>query len=327
MLHFDPDAARARALDARMHRELANSVRRLSEQSAGVVPHDRTAIEALAAGIEAGARHSPLTFADYYACLDALLADEHEAAEAAFARLAAARPVGPALVLDPLRDPLACTRSRRLLELLLDEPGLDVGLQAPTPEAAAQFAARFHAGLALLERACPELAGEFRALIREVVPFCGDRTRNMQLDGGSHYRLWGALFLNAEFHPTPHAIVEVLAHESAHSLLFGFCTHQPLVRNDDDDRYDSPLRPDARPMDGIYHATFVSARMHLAMTRLLDAGLLHDAAAAQVRAARDADIENFLSGHGTVRAHGVLTPLGRRLMDGARDYMALAKAG
>ena len=310
-----------------MHRELAGSVRHLSEQSSGIVPHDRAAIEAFAAGIDAGARHSPLVFADYYDCLEALLADEHEAAEAAFARLAAARPVAPGLVLEPLRDPQACERSRRLVDLLLDEPGLDAGLQPATAEDAAAFASRFATGLDLLERACPELAGEFRAIVREVVPFASDRSRNMQLDGGSHYKLWGALFLNADFHPTPQAIVEVLAHESAHSLLFGFCTHRPLVRNDDAGRYASPLRPDARPMDGIYHATFVSARMHLAMSRLLDAGLLDGDAAAQVRAARDADLTNFSAGHDTVRAHGLLTPLGRRLMDGARDYMALARAG
>jgi hypothetical protein len=326
-LDFHPDPARARALDARMHRELAGSVRHLSEQSAGIVPHDRAALEAFAAGIEAGARHSPLVFADYYDCLEALLADEHGMAEAAFARLAAATPVAPGLVLDPLRDPLTCARSRRLVELLLDEPGLDVGLRPATPEVATAFAARFAAGLDLLERACPELAGEFRAIVREVVPFSGDATRKMQLDGGSHYKLWGALFLNADFHPTPHAIVEVLAHESAHSLLFGFCTHRPLVRNDDTDRFASPLRADARPMDGIYHATFVSARMHLAMSRLLESGLLDAATAAEVRAARDADLVNFSAGHDTVRAHGQLTPLGRRLMDGARDYMALAKAG
>ncbi len=310
-----------------MHRELASSVRHLSEQATDIVPHDRPGIGAFLAGIDAGARHAPLVFADYYACVDALLADDHDAAEAAFGRLAAAQPVETAMRFAPLRDPKACERSCRLVELLLEDPGLDVGIHAPSPEVTAAFAARFHAGLALLERACPELAGEFRAIVREVVPFVGDRSRTMQLDGGSHYRLWGALFLNAEFHATPHDIVEVLAHESAHSLLFGFCTHMPLVRNDDRQRFASPLRQDTRPMDGIYHATFVSARMHFAMSQLLDSGLLEPATALQVRAARDADLANFDAGHVTVREHADLTPLGRGLMHGARDYMRAAGGG
>lgn len=324
-IHFEPDAARARALDARMHRELAASVLHLSEQSAGIVAHDRAAIEAFASGIDAGARHAPLVFADYYDCLGALLDDDHDGASAAFARLAAAVPVAAGLRVDPLGDPTTCSRSRRMVDLLLEEPGATTAMRPPPAATAAAFSERFHAGLGLLERAFPELALEFRALVREVVPFVGDPSLPMQIDGGSHYRLWGALYLNADFHTTPQAIVEVLAHESAHSLLFGFCTHRPLVRNDDEERFASPLRREPRPMDGLYHATFVSARMHLAMTRLLESGLLDATAAAEVREARESDAANFAAGHVTVRAHGDLTPLGRRLLDGARDYMLAAQ--
>ena len=144
----------------------------------------------------------------------------------------------------------------------------------------------------------------------------------MQIDGGSHYQLWGALFLNAGFHSTDEAMAEVIAHESAHSLLFGLCTHETLVLNDDDEGYPSPLREDLRPMDGIYHATFVSARMHWAMNRLLEAGLVQPQRRDEIVKARDADRINFESGLSVVRKSGQLTPLGREVMAGAQRYMA-----
>lgn len=321
---FEPDARRAGELDRRMHADLAASLSYLSAQSAGVVDHDLAAIATLADGIERGDRHAPLTFADYYDCGSALLAEDWVAAGAAFRRLAGARPVAPGLRIDALRDPAACGRSRRMVDMLLEDDSLDMGVLAPADEVAAAFPARFEAGMALLDAACPELAGEVRALVREVVPIASDRTRKFDLDGGSHYRLWGALFLNAGYHPTPCAMAEVIAHESAHSLLFGFSIDEPLTTNDGAAVYASPLRADPRPMDGIYHATFVSARMHYAMSRLLDSGRLDAAAAAQVRAARGADARNFELGLQVVQQHGELTHAGDALMRAARDYMDIA---
>ena len=77
-------------------------------------------------------------------------------------------------------------------------------------------------------------------------------------------------------------------------------------------------------MDGIYHATFVSARMHLAMSRLLESGLLDEDGHAATIAALEADRVNFASGDAVIREYGVLTELGREVMEGARQYMAAA---
>ena len=48
--------------------------------------------------------------------------------------------------------------------------------------------------------------------------------------------------------------------------------------------FSSPLRTDPRPMDGVVHATYVVARMHQTISRLLDAGVLSetDQAAARI---------------------------------------------
>jgi hypothetical protein len=67
---------------------------------------------------------------------------------------------------------------------------------------------------------------------------------------------------------------------------------------------------------------FVTARMHRAVQRLIESGIL---SAALLEKARQDLAENarlFARGIETVRRHGKLTPLGKALMEGASDYMA-----
>ena len=65
-------------------------------------------------------------------------------------------------------------------------------------------------------------------------------------------------------------MVDLLVHESSHVLLFGVSAEGALTENSGRERYDSPLRRDKRPIDGILHACFVATRVHLAMNRLLE---------------------------------------------------------
>jgi hypothetical protein len=327
-LGFAPDPERARALDRRMHAELAASLAylrdRLTVGAASVPGLDPARLDAPLARIRDGSRLAPMTFVAYYDLAAALMAGDEPAARRMLDRLAQAQPAPPARVHLPLRPPESCVRSARYVELFGGESPDDIVIRPLAAERADAFADRFERGMALMRAAYPELAGEVDAIVHEVVAIGSDPGKTMQMDGASHYRLWGALFLNADFHPTDAAMVEVIAHESAHSLLFGLCTEEPLVDNDDEPVFTSPLRTDPRPMDGIYHATFVSARMHLAMTRLLASGLLDDAARAATVAALEADRVNFEAGDSVIRQYGVLTPLGREVMDGARRYMASA---
>lgn len=75
----------------------------------------------------------------------------------------------------------------------------------------------------------------------------------------------------------------MLAHEAGHCLLFGLTIDEPLVLNDDNEMFLSPLRPDPWPMDGICHATLQSVRMAWAMEALGDSGLLTNAKQRQPR--------------------------------------------
>src|SRR6185437_8666871 len=100
----------------------------------------------------------------------------------------------------------------------------------------------------------------------------------MTFDGASSFMLWGAIILNADRGDGPIGMAQMLAHESAHNLLFGFSADEALVENGPDELFSSPLRKDPRPMDGIYHATFVTARMYRVVYQLLHSGILDDAA-------------------------------------------------
>ena len=95
--------------------------------------------------------------------------------------------------------------------------------------------------------------------------------------------LWGGIIINADRKDGPLGMVQMLVHESAHNLLFGYAVDGHLVENDEEERYSSPLRPDPRPVEGIYHATFVVARMFMAVKSLLDSEVLPEADREQAR--------------------------------------------
>lgn len=309
-----------------MHIELAASLaylqERLEAQASELPGLEPSLLDPPQRLIRDGQRLAPLTFAAYYDLAAALMAGDEAAAGKAVAELARVQPSPPRRVHAPLRPLEDCPRSARYVELLCGDSDDAIGLKPLPAERADGFEARFERGMALMRAAFPDLAGEVDAIVHEVVAIGKDPATTMQMDGASHYQLWGALFLNADFHHTDAAMMEVIAHESAHSLLFGLCTQEPLVDNDDEPVFASPLRTDRRPMDGIYHATFVSARMHLAMTRLLESGLLDDGDRATTIAALEADRRNFEAGDSVIREYGVLTDLGREVIEGARQYMA-----
>jgi HEXXH motif-containing protein len=177
----------------------------------------------------------------------------------------------------------------------------------------------------LLDRAAPALAAETRLLAREIVAAEGGRTKEgMVFDGASSFLLWGAILLNVSTHKTRLALLQALVHESGHNLLFGLCADGPLVENDDAERFGSPLRVDERPMDGVFHAAYVTARMHMAVKALLDSGVLHGEEREEAQRDLALHEKGFAGGLATVRAHGRLTPLGEAVMRAAETHMGAA---
>lgn len=211
----------------------------------------------------------------------------------------------------------------RFLRQLNDDPTTPVRVHALPDEELVRSSNCLAETLSLLDAAAPELSREIRALIREIIfvasaPAPGGTV----FHGASTFYLWGALLLNAARHRDPVSMAEGLAHEAAHSLLLGYSFGAPLVDNDPSERFSSPLREDPRPMDGIVHATYVLARMHYCLERLLGSGMLPAAERDRMEETKRRRRANYLSGLDVVAAHARLTPVGRALLEGANNYMA-----
>ena len=177
----------------------------------------------------------------------------------------------------------ASNRYRRLMDT---DAGMPSIIRPPAAEDVDRTRALMDAAFVLLDAGYPEMAAEIRGIVRTIVLATGpEDPKAPRFDGISCFMMWGAVVLNVTAYKTALDMAQALAHESGHNLLFGLCTHGPLHENDDVERYASPLRFDARPMDGIIHATYVTARMHLAVQRLIESGVLNREQLAEARKA------------------------------------------
>lgn len=121
----------------------------------------------------------------------------------------------------------------------------------------------------LIDALIPEFLDEMLAITTDIVFAKPSGEQRLTFGGASSFALWGALALNSQAHPNWWHYVPRLIHEYSHNLLFGIARNQPLVLNDSDEIFYSPLRQEPRPMDGIYHAAYVSARESFAMKKIL----------------------------------------------------------
>ena len=194
---------------------------------------------------------------------------------------------------------------------------------APTAEQFSRCEREIAAGLEIMRRINSIWHDEVKSLLRSIVLAAPpDSDPASSFDGASAFFLWGATLLNASVSRAAISMVNVLVHESSHVLLFGLSCHEALTRNDGQVRYDSPVRSDKRPIDGIFHACFVTTRVHLAMKRLLDSGSLHEddrRLAIQHRQCNEAAGRKSLA---VLSRHAEPTKFGKVILDELQEYWA-----
>jgi hypothetical protein len=117
---------------------------------------------------------------------------------------------------------------------------------------------------------------EFRAITKEVILGKPSGTQKLVFGGVSSFALWGSMCLNAQEHLDWKEYFRSIIHEYSHNVLFAKAMRSPLVENPSDQVFYSPLRGSYRPMDGIYHAAFVSAREALAAEMSINHPSLED---------------------------------------------------
>jgi len=128
--------------------------------------------------------------------------------------------------------------------------------------------------------------------------------------GVTSLMLWGAIIVNVNQYQTLNQLVDFLIHESTHCVLFGISVSNPLVLNDIQDRYPSPLRSDPRPMDGIYHATIVCARLALFMNKWKNSTIHSASQTNWLDGQITANTKAFKDGLVTLNEHGKLSKQG-----------------
>lgn len=322
LLAFPPDPARGAALYAEVKDRLGDTFRQLADASRSVAKIDEDGFADFLEEFGRTRRISPHFFALYFDMLDAISHDDIDRVSALFTALGEVEDCSSDVAIRNLTDDhLGAGNAARYKRWADADPENPLRLNPLSDEEFGCISRIAREAFALLDAGAPEVSGEIRALLEEVVFAKGDLGEKMTFHGISSFCLWGAIFMNAEGHKTALEVLQTLVHESSHMHLFGVALDSPLVLNDDDERHKSPLRLDPRPMDGIYHAVYVSARMHYALTRLLESGVLSAANEEEARAACVAHVKAFREGLATVEAEGKLTKLGQDLLFQATRYM------
>lgn len=311
-----------------MHNELAKSLEYVITQIQLQLPGSKVCqhtdkLQSVISLLQSGQRVSPAVFASYYQLVLSILSGE-DFTEKVYDLIDTVESREILVFKDFSTAGLGSEKMISLYTASLDtDDKLSFGFFPPKPEESNRTKVSVMRAITLMRQLVPDLAAEFEAIVIEVLlAAAANEPDAARFDGASSYMLWGALALSVDDEKSDLEMLETLAHEAGHSLLFGLTIEEPLVKNDDDDLFESPLRPDPRPMDGIYHATFVSARMHHAMQECKQSGQLKKEQLTECETYLKASKQAFIDGYSVVADSGDLTATGKTIMDNAYEYMS-----
>jgi len=260
---------------------------------------------------------SPLVYAAYY---DTALAVQRLLAETAYESAVYSSKL-PIRITTLSTDFYSSEQIATIIRWLDIEAENSMGLVEVTPDVLKSTETSLTTALRALKLGCPLAHQEFCAVTREIILASSDSASRLKFRGASSFALWGALAINPEAHSNWWDYLATLIHESAHSILFALARSGPLVLNDLQDRYFSPLRQDNRPMDGIYHAAFVSAREAFVLSRCLEnkslicSGLIDEEIVADLTRIKEQSFTSFYECLKVIREHAKLTPLGQDILE------------
>lgn len=305
-----------RHLDAQIREALAASLERLSTRAGHLLPTHAFDLEAVCAEIRAH-RVSPGAVAAYFELVPALQVRDLERAKACWLRIGA-RPVElPDLRCEAFRPDVLGEDAERY-QRLISVGWKDTQLFAtPDDREIRTFEAAAASALSLLADALPEWHAEVASLLLRIYGASPDHRNGRGFSGASSRMVWGAVFINVTRHAERLPMVSTLVHEATHQVLFGLSQRQPLTENPPQERYSSPLRSDPRPMDGVYHATYVAARLALFNALLCESPALSVEERHFARARVPQMRQRFEEGLSVVEQHGQLSPLGQQLIAAA----------
>ncbi|MEI8320722.1 MAG: HEXXH motif-containing putative peptide modification protein [Alphaproteobacteria bacterium] len=166
----------------------------------------------------------------------------------------------------------------------------------------------------------PELHGEIFSLASEALIFDSKVMRT-----GSSFDLYGSIYYSQL---RPHndwlKFLEDTVHEAAHLYLFSFVGDDALVLNKFEKLYNIHFRDDKRALVGVYHGTFVLARILYFFDKLIKSG--HPSIKGREDNLRELLAgwkQSFSDGLQVIERDGVLTPFAKDLMLDTKEKISL----
>ena len=324
---FSPSRDSGIALRGSLNRDFARSYEHILQACADHIEIPESQVEALLSRIRAGARETPFLFSLHFKLLEAIEDDRLDEVDALIARIVSVEPAEPGILLttfDPVDFPWDWETVAGYFAAENDSLFRYV---PPSADLVPTRMAQVEDALELIRQTLPGLAAELNEVITTVILASGvsladEATSVMPFQGASALRAFGATVLDVNSDQSVVDCASSLIHEEAHSTLYALSPMDGVVTNPDDERHSSPLRDDPRPLEGIFHATFVLARISFGMDAMLSSGQLasdeRDAATEVVSNSRPL----FFDGLTTLRRHANLTPAGDAALEAAETYMA-----
>lgn len=310
-----PDGANARAFRTELNGRIKSDIAKFARVSSRSLPTQSAALEAAVSRMQTGSRVSPLLFFWHQDLLAALQAQHLDGARTALERLTELAPhaaeMGPPLRVDTVAGSMheALTRIAASHTVTGDSPDVVTRVEPLEAERRATFGDWVTHAADRIGAADPDLLGEIRELVSEVRVYQGQGPR-----GVTSVLAFGAVFLRwpNNVHTGPAYVLETLVHEAAHLALYAVMSVDPLILNGYEGTFASPLRKDPRPLYGIFHQTFVLARLCRLWDKLIRVG----EAWAEAKLVEDHRL--FLDGYRVIHENAQLTPAGNSIVASMR---------
>jgi len=190
-----------------------------------------------------------------------------------------------------------------------ETPGVSLVFPVDEP-ALTRYRDEIHRAVELIETVDPLMGEEIREYVDGVKLFTGHN-----IIGATSPKFYGNIFLQRPDDDLNRMeriayFVEHIVHETSHLHASALQIHDEFILNPPEETYTAPIRPDARPMSGNYHATFVLSRITRVFRRLVEE--FDDEAFSDHLEKAEREWEG---GYEVVREHGELTEMGEQIFD------------
>lgn len=324
---FSPSRETGVALRQSLNREFLSSFAHVLGACGEHFDVPERQVENLLSRIGSGSRETPFMFSLHFELLEAIQDDRLEDVQDLITRILNLPPAAPGILLTSLipdEFPWDCDVVARYFAADDDSVFRFV---APAPDKIPKRWNQINATLELVRDAVPGLADEIEELVTTIILARGVPIEEVSEpteagEGASALRAFGAVLQNVKLANSVVDCANSLIHEEAHTVLFALSPMDGVVTNSHDERYTSPLRDDPRPLEGIYHATFVLARMVYGMEALQSSERLTPSERATAADILETNRSQFFDGLKTLRRHADFTKQGASALEAAEAYMA-----